>query len=50
MNVLHLVFVTKCRRPVFNSEALAFCEDLMRDVCFSNKVVLHELNCEPDHV
>lgn len=49
-NVLHLVFVTKYRRHVFDSEMLTFCEDLMRDVCASNHVVLHEFNGEGDHV
>jgi len=47
---LHLVFVTKYRRPVFNSEMLTFCEALMQKVCESNNVFLYEFNGERDHV
>ncbi|MFG2886458.1 transposase, partial [Streptomyces sp. NPDC048297] len=30
---VHLVFVTKCRRGVFNEEMLTRCEEIMRKVC-----------------
>lgn len=49
-NILHLVFVTKYRRPVFNSEMLTSCEALMQKICASNNVFLHEFNGERDHV
>lgn len=49
-NILHLIFVTNYRRPVFDSEMLIFCEHLMREVCESSNVILHEFNGEHDHV
>lgn len=49
-NLLHLVFVTKYRRPVFDSEMLTFCEALMQNICTSSSVLLHEFNGERDHV
>jgi putative transposase len=45
-----LVFVTKYRRGVFDSEMLACCEDAMRKVCGDFEAVLREFNGEPDHV
>ena len=49
-NILHLVFVTKYRRPVFDAEMLTFCEALMQNICTSNNVLLYEFNGERDHV
>ncbi|MFE2967379.1 IS200/IS605 family transposase [Streptomyces sp. NPDC059340] len=46
----HLVFVTKYRREVFKREMLTRCETIMRDVCESFGVQLHEFNGEGDHV
>ncbi|MFE4756075.1 IS200/IS605 family transposase [Streptomyces mirabilis] len=46
----HLVFVTKCRREVFNAEILARCEAIRRDVCESFGAQLQEFNGEGDHV
>ncbi|MFI9721943.1 IS200/IS605 family transposase [Streptomyces sp. NPDC052396] len=46
----HLVFVTKCRRNVFNDEMLMRCEEIMRNVCADFDAVLIEFNGEEDHV
>ncbi|MEE4488670.1 transposase, partial [Streptomyces sp. BE230] len=32
---VHLVFVTRYRRGVFNDDMLTRCEEIMRDVCQS---------------
>jgi putative transposase len=47
---VHLVFVTKCRRNVFNEEMLRRCEDIMIEVCDSFEAELREFNGEHDHV
>lgn len=44
---VHLVFVTKYRRPVFDDAMLRVCESTMRDVCATLNV---EFNGDPDHV
>lgn len=47
---VHLVFVTKCRRGVFNDEMLRRCEDIMVEVCDSFEAELREFNGQDDHV
>ncbi len=47
---VHLVFVTKYRRGVFNEEMLTVCEDAMRKVCEDFEAELKEFNGETDHV
>jgi putative transposase len=46
----HLVFVTKYRRGVFNTEMLNLCEQLMAQVCTDFGATLAEFNGEEDHV
>ncbi len=47
---VHLVFVTKYRRGVFDSAMLDACERTMRDVCDDFGARLVEFNGEDDHV
>ncbi|NGO80313.1 IS200/IS605 family transposase [Streptomyces sp. YC504] len=47
---VHLVFVTKYRREVFNDEMLTRCEEIMRSVCKDFEADLIEFNGEEDHV
>ena len=47
---VHLVFVTKYRRPVFSNEMLASCEQLMRGVCNNLDAERREFNGQTDHV
>lgn len=47
---VHLVFVTKYRRGVFNDAMLKRCEEIMREVCASFGAELREFNGEQDHV
>ncbi|MGW1561943.1 IS200/IS605 family transposase [Streptomyces sp. NPDC002144] len=47
---MHLVFVTKYRRGVFNDEMLTRCEDNMRKVCEDFDAELKEFNGERGHV
>ncbi|MEW2087401.1 IS200/IS605 family transposase [Streptomyces sp. NPDC005283] len=47
---VHLVFVTKYRRGVFNHEMLTRCEEIMRKVCEDFEAELNEFNGERDHV
>ncbi|MCK9899570.1 cytosine methyltransferase [Parafrankia colletiae] len=47
---VHLVFVTKYRRGVFNAEMIERCEQIMRDVCDDFGALLIEFNGEDDHV
>lgn len=47
---VHLVFVTKYRRGVFNAEMIERCEQIMRDVCDDFGALLVEFNGEDDHV
>ena len=47
---VHLVFVTKYRRGVFNEEMLTRCEEIMRKVCEDFEAELKEFNGERDHV
>lgn len=49
-NIVHLVFVTKYRRPVFTDLMLKDCEDLMRKTCSDLSVIIHEFGGESDHV
>jgi putative transposase len=47
---VHLVFVTKYRRDVFNDAMLTRCEEIMRDVACGLAAELREFNGEEDHV
>ncbi|MGW5093335.1 IS200/IS605 family transposase [Streptomyces nodosus] len=47
---VHLAFVTKYRRGVFNDEMLTHCEEIMRKVCEDFEAELKEFNGERDHV
>ncbi|GHE66652.1 hypothetical protein GCM10017771_90320 [Streptomyces capitiformicae] len=47
---VHLVFVTKYRRGVFNDEMLTRCEEITRKVCEDFEAELKEFNGERDHV
>ncbi|MER5973420.1 IS200/IS605 family transposase [Streptomyces sp. NPDC002055] len=47
---VHLVFVTKSRRGVFDEEMLTRCEEVMRKVCEDFEAELTEFNGERDHV
>lgn len=47
---VHLVFVTKYRRGVFNDEMLTRCEEITRKVCQDFEAELKEFNGERDHV
>ncbi|WP_432097046.1 IS200/IS605 family transposase [Streptomyces sp. bgisy100] len=47
---VHLVFVTKSRRGVFDDEMLTRCEEVMRKVCEDFEAELTEFNGERDHV
>ncbi|MGW6792656.1 IS200/IS605 family transposase [Streptomyces chartreusis] len=47
---VHLVFVTKYRRGVFNDEMLDVCEATMRKVCEDFEAELVEFNGETDHL
>ncbi|WP_445525624.1 IS200/IS605 family transposase, partial [Streptomyces cyslabdanicus] len=47
---VHLVFVTKYRRGVFNDEMLTRCEEIMRKVCEDFEAELKEFNGERDHI
>ncbi|MFF7972779.1 IS200/IS605 family transposase [Streptomyces sp. NPDC007905] len=47
---VHLVFVTKYRRGVFDGEMLTRCEEIMRKVCEVFEAELKEFNGERDHV
>ena len=47
---VHLVFVTKYRRGVFNAQMLNRCEDVMRAVCRDFGADLREFNGAEDHV
>ena len=47
---VHLVFVTKYRRDVFNAQMLTRCEQVMREVCGDFGADLREFTGEGDHV
>lgn len=47
---VHLVFVTKYRRGVFDDAMLTRCEEIMRAVCGDFGAELKEFNGERDHV
>lgn len=47
---IHLVFVTKYRRGVLDSDMLSCCEDAMRKVCADFGAELREFRGEDDHV
>jgi putative transposase len=47
---VHLVFVTKYRRGVFDDDMLKLCERVMRKVCADFEADLREFNGEADHV
>ncbi|HHP7231604.1 MAG TPA: IS200/IS605 family transposase [Xenococcaceae cyanobacterium] len=47
---VHLVFVTKYRKQVFNDEILKDLEIIFRDVCHSFETELVEMNGETEHI
>ncbi|WP_405147452.1 IS200/IS605 family transposase [Sphaerisporangium sp. NBC_01403] len=47
---VHLVFVTKYRRNVFDDAMLCRCKEIMIEVCDSFETELREFNGEHDHV
>lgn len=47
---VHLVFVTKYRRGVFDDAMLTRCEEIMRAVCVDFGADLREFDGEEDHV
>ncbi|MFE1442650.1 IS200/IS605 family transposase [Streptomyces sp. NPDC058739] len=47
---VHLVFLTRYRRGVFNDDMLTVCEATMRKVCEDFEAELVEFNGEDDHV
>jgi putative transposase len=47
---VHLVFVTKYRRPVFTDAMLTYCEHLVSTICGDLRAELREFNGETDHV
>ncbi|MFC7308157.1 IS200/IS605 family transposase [Streptomyces monticola] len=47
---VHLVFVTKYRRNVFDDAMLTRCEGIMRNICTDFDADLIEFNGEEDHV
>ena len=47
---VHLVFVTKYRRDVFNDAMLTRCEEIMRGVAGGLGAELREFNGEEDHI
>ena len=47
---VHLVFVTRCRRGVFDDGMLTRCEQVLREVCADFGAELREFDGEPDHV
>lgn len=47
---VHLVFLTKYRRNVFDDAMLRRCQDIMIEVCDSFEAELREFNGEDDHV
>jgi putative transposase len=47
---VHLVFVTKYRRDVFNDAMLTRCQEIMPDVAGGLGAELREFNGEDDHV
>lgn len=46
----HVIFVTKYRGKVFDSEILNKMQELMQRICDDHEVVLKEFNGESDHV
>lgn len=46
----HVIFVTKYRGKVFDSEILDKMQELMKRICDDHEVVLKEFNGESDHV
>ena len=47
---IHLVCVTKCRRPVFTAESLAVIETSFYDVAKEMNFQIQEFNGESDHI
>ena len=47
---VHLVFVTKYRKQVFNNEILKDLEIIFRDVCQNFETELVEMNGETEHI
>jgi len=49
-NIVHLVFVTKYRRPVFTDQMLKDCEDLMRKTCRLDNTFESQLRISDSHL
>jgi putative transposase len=47
---IHLAFMTKYRKNVFDDVMLRRCEDIMIEVCDSFEAELREFNGEHDHI
>lgn len=47
---IHLVFVTKYRKKIFNQEYLQFLKQIFNDVCTDFNAILVEFDGEIDHV
>jgi putative transposase len=47
---IHLVFVTKYRKPVINAQILSRLEKIFRETCLKWETNLTEMNAEKDHV
>jgi putative transposase len=47
---IHLVFVTKYRKPVINAQILSRLEEIFRETCLKWDTTLTEMNGEKDHV
>lgn len=47
---VHLVFVTRYRRPVFTKEILEHLRAILKDICSDFEANLVEFNGETDHV
>lgn len=49
-NIVHLVFITKYRRDVFNSAILTRLEQIFKETCIQMQIELIEFGGEDDHV
>ncbi|MCB5226044.1 IS200/IS605 family transposase [Alishewanella sp. 16-MA] len=48
--LIHLVFVSKYRRPALTGTMLKHCEAIFKEQCKKQNVFLHEFNGDSDHV
>ena len=47
---VHLVFVTKYRKNIFQEEHLKYLKELMQTICTGQQAILKELDGEHDHI